>query len=72
MKQSTPAERQTYEAIVGTPLAPFTARCFRSVDRESHVLLYIEDLTAAYSRPRVSWMSSDGLAHLSGEGGGQS
>ena len=53
VKQSTPAERQTYEAIVGTPLAPFTARCFRSVDRESHVLLYIEDLTAAYSRPCV-------------------
>jgi hypothetical protein len=53
VKESTAIERATYEALVNTSLERFAPRCFRSVDRGSHVLLYLEDLTSAYSRPCV-------------------
>ena len=54
VKQSTTAERDTYKALrESRSLAPFAPRCYRAVDRGSHVLLYIEDLTAAYTSPCV-------------------
>ena len=53
VKESSEIERRTYEALAGSSLEPFAPRCFRSVDRGSHVLLYLEDLTSAYSCPCV-------------------
>ena len=49
-------ERQAYMAVKGEAergLEPFASRCFHAVERDALTLLYIEDLTAAYSRPCV-------------------
>ena len=54
MKESSDIERRSYEeGLMGTGLEEFAPRCFRSVDRGSHVLLYLEDLSAAYTCPCV-------------------
>ena len=54
VKESSDIERRSYEeGLMGTGLEEFAPRCFRSVDRGSHVLLYLEDLSAAYTCPCV-------------------
>jgi len=53
VKEGTALERKTYEALVGNSLEPYAPKCYRAVDRGSHTLLYIEDLTAAYACPCV-------------------
>ena len=54
VKQTEPVEKDAYASLMGSKaLAPFAARVFRAVDRPSHVLLYMEDLTSAYDEPCV-------------------
>jgi len=53
VKKTNASEQATYEALVGSSLERFAPRCYRSVDRGTHCLLYLEDLNAAYGKACV-------------------